>query len=337
MNPRPLKYSSIGVVGAGAWGTALAALVANNGADTRLWAREKRVVQAITQTGINHDFLPDILLPKIITPTNNLADLAPVDAIIFVVPSQFARAALADLNEIAPAGKPVALCSKGIEQTTGKLMTGVLSEVWPAASAAVLSGPSFAKDVASKLPTAVTLAAARREDGDRWVASIGAPHFRPYLSDDLVGAELGGAIKNVLAIAAGAVIGLGYGESARAALIARGFNEFQRLGLALGARTETMAGLSGLGDLILTANSLQSRNASLGVALGQGQTLDEIMQNRKSVAEGVATATAAVKMGDEAGVEMPICTAVADLVSGARTLRDIVDDLLARPFKTEGI
>jgi len=335
MNSNSSPFRSIGVVGSGAWGTALSILSAKNGADTTLWAHEPEVAQSIKETHLNQQFLPGISLPKQIKSTSNITDLTMVDAIIFVVPSQFARPVFLDLCSLAPDGKPIALCSKGIEQSSGMLMTEVLAETWPAALPAVLSGPSFAKDVATGLPTAVTLAAQNFDLGEKWVASIGAPHFRPYLSDDLLGAELGGAIKNVLAIAAGAVMGLGFGESARAALIARGFAEFQRLGRARGARLETMAGLSGLGDLILTANSAQSRNASLGFELGRGKTLSEIIADRHSVAEGVATAEAVVAMGNRAGVEMPICNAVADLVSDARTLPEIVEDLMTRPFKTE--
>jgi glycerol-3-phosphate dehydrogenase (NAD(P)+) len=243
---------------------------------------------------------------------------------------------LGALKSVGPAAAALVLCSKGIERATGKMLTEVLSEVWPEASPAVLSGPSFARDVAEGLPTAVTLAAADAALGARWMATFSAPHFRPYLSDDLIGAELGGAVKNVLAIAAGAVQGRGLGDSARAALIARGFAEFTRLGVAMGAKAETMAGLSGLGDLILTATSPQSRNMSLGIELGKGRSLDAVLGEPTAVTEGVATAPAVVAMAKRAGVDMPICAAVADLVSGARGLDEIIAALLARPLKTEG-
>ena len=242
---------------------------------------------------------------------------------------------LLEIARFKPAGAPVALCSKGVEQRTNKLMTDVLIEVWPAATPAVLSGPSFAKDVATGLPTAVTFACADEAVGRQWVATIGARHFRPYLSDDLVGAELGGAVKNVLAIAAGAVEGLGYGESARAAVIARGFAEFQRLGVAMGAKTETMVGLSGLGDLILTATSRQSRNTSLGFELGKGRALADILAARNSVSEGVATASAICEIARRATVEMPICEAVNALVAGERSIEQIASELMARPFRSE--
>jgi glycerol-3-phosphate dehydrogenase (NAD(P)+) len=322
------------VVGAGAWGTALAHLAAGNGVDTLIWAREPAVAASINDRAENEVFLPGARLHPALKATSDLAALAGCEAVAFVAPAQFARALFGPLRAILGAA-PVALCSKGIEQATGQLMTDVLAEAWPEASPAVLSGPSFAADVAKGLPTAVTLAAARREEGERWIGALGAPHFRPYLSDDLIGAELGGAAKNVLAIAAGAVDGKGLGASARAALIARGFAEFQRLGLALGARRETMAGLSGLGDLILTATSEQSRNFSLGAALGRGRPLADILRERNSIAEGVATAPALVRMARAAGVEAPVAEAVADLVSGARDLDAIIAALLARPFKRE--
>lgn len=331
-----IPYSSLSVIGGGAWGTALAALCAANGVDTLLWAREDAVIDAINNRHENSVFLPGVPLPASLKALNSLGMAAASEAILFVVPAQFARAALADLRAAArnPA-LPVALCSKGVEQATGLLMTEVLAEVWPEAQPAVLSGPSFARDVALGLPTAVTLACADEALGRRWMASVGAPHFRPYLSTDLVGAELGGAVKNVLAIAAGAVVGKGLGESARAALIARGFAEFQRLGVALGARPETMAGLSGLGDLILTASSMQSRNMSLGVELGKGRALADILGERSSVSEGVASAAAVLALAKKAGVETPVCAAVADLVSGAKSLDDIIAQLLSRPFRSE--
>lgn len=328
------RFESIAVVGAGAWGTALAHLAAGNGVDTLLWAREPEVAAAINLHHENTAFLPGAPLNTDLRATSDLAALRGREAVLFVAPAQFTRAVCEPLRRIAGAA-PVALCSKGIEQATGKLMTDVLAEAWPEASPAVLSGPSFAADVVRGLPTAVTLAAAKKDEGEKWIGALGAPHFRPYLSDDLIGAELGGAVKNVLAIAAGAVEGKGLGASARAAVIARGFAEFQRLGVALGAKRETMAGLSGLGDLILTATSEQSRNFSLGAALGRGRALDDILRERNSVAEGVETAPALVAMAKRAGVEAPIAAAVADLVSGVRGLDAIIAALLARPFKHE--
>ncbi len=328
-------FTSVAVIGGGAWGTALANLCATNRIATTLWSREAHVACAITESNENSEFLAGVKLSSALRATADLSMAASCEAILFVVPAQFARAIFDELRQIVQAPIPVALCSKGIERETGLLMTEALTEVWPQALPAVLSGPSFALDVARGMPTAVTLACADQTLGRRWIATIGAPHFRPYLSDDLIGAELGGAVKNVLAIAAGAVEGKGLGESARAALIARGFAEFQRLGLALGADAQTMAGLSGLGDLILTASSPQSRNMSLGLELGKGRPLAEILAERNSVSEGVASAEAVTNLAARAGVEMPVCAAVAALVSGAKTIDDLIADLLARPFKSE--
>ncbi|MEL7487912.1 MAG: NAD(P)H-dependent glycerol-3-phosphate dehydrogenase [Pseudomonadota bacterium] len=328
-------YSTLSVIGGGAWGTALANLAACNAVKTSLWAREADVVDAINTAHINRPYLPDIALSTALKATQSLEKAVQSEAVLFVVPVQYARATLMSLQEIAPQGKPLLLCSKGVEAGSNRLLTEVAETVWPPASLAVLSGPSFARDVALGMPTAVTLAAADEETGARWVETLRAPHFRPYASSDLIGAELGGAVKNVLAIAAGAVIGRGLGDSARAAVIARGFAEFQRLGAALGAEAETMAGLSGLGDLILTATSTQSRNTSLGVALGEGRALDAILSERRSVSEGVATAAGVVALGARAGVELPICEAVAALVSGEASLDALIEKLLSRPLTRE--
>lgn len=329
-------FTSIGVIGGGAWGTALASLCAANGVETTLWAREESVIRAINSRHENTDFLAGVPLPQSLKAADSLGMAGDCEAILFVVPAQFARPVLAELRSSADGrALPVALCSKGIERDTGLMMTEVMAAVWPEAVPAVLSGPSFARDVAMGLPTAVTLACADANIGARWMATVGAPHFRPYLSHDLTGAELGGAVKNVLAIAAGVVVGRGFGESARAALIARGFAEFQRLGVALGGETQTMAGLSGLGDLILTASSPQSRNMSLGIELGKGRPLAEILAERKTVSEGVATAGAIHALAVKAGVEAPICEAVAELVSGAKSVDEIIAALMARPFRTE--
>ncbi len=329
-------FSSIGVIGGGAWGTALAALCASNGVTTTLWARENAVIQSINTVHENATFLPGVTLPSTLKATPSLGMAGEVEALLFVVPAQFARAVFAELRgQAGDRALPVALCSKGIERASGLLMTEVIGAVWPEARPAVLSGPSFARDVAIGQPTAVTLACADEALGGKWIATIGAPHFRPYLSSDLTGAELGGSVKNVLAIAAGVVAGRALGESARAALIARGFAEFQRLGVALGAQRDTMAGLSGLGDLILTASSPQSRNMSLGIELGKGRSLEDVLGERNTVSEGVATADAIHTLAQKAGVEAPICEAVSDLVNGRKTVDEIIAALLSRPFKSE--
>lgn len=335
MTRAPSPFPSAAVIGAGAWGTALASLIAANGVETILWALEPETALSINNRRENAAFLPGVLLHEKLVATSALEDTANRACYLFVAPAQHARALLGRLKATAPTAAPLCLCAKGVEQSSGKLLTDILDEVWPEASAAALSGPSFARDVAQGLPTAVTLATADGGIGARWVATIGAPHFRPYRSDDVVGAEIGGAIKNVLAIAAGAVQGRGLGDSARAAVIARGFAEMTRLGVAIGAKAETMAGLSGLGDLILTATSPQSRNFSLGVEIGRGARIAEILAGRRAVTEGVSTAPAIVLMAKRAGVETPISAAVADLVSGARGLDEIIAALLARPLKSE--
>jgi glycerol-3-phosphate dehydrogenase (NAD(P)+) len=328
-------FASTAVIGGGAWGTALAILIAAKGVDTLLWALEPQTAAAINERRVNEPYLPGVRLPEGLRATSEIGAAGGREAYIFVAPAQHARQVLPSVRAVAPKDAPLLLCSKGIERGSGLLLTEVLEAVWPEAAPAVLSGPSFARDVAEGLPTAVTLAAENQSLGRRWLATVSAPHFRPYLSDDLVGAEIGGAVKNVLAIAAGAVIGRGLGDSARAALIARGFAEMQRLALARGGKAETLAGLSGLGDLILTATSAQSRNYSLGLDLGRGRRLDDVLGSRSSVTEGVATAPAVVAMAKSAGVDMPVCAAVADLVSGARGLDEIIAALLARPLKAE--
>ncbi|MFZ3035465.1 MAG: NAD(P)H-dependent glycerol-3-phosphate dehydrogenase, partial [Parvibaculum sp.] len=307
-------FEHMGVVGAGAWGTALAQVCARAGGPTRrvtLWAREPELVTAINDKHENTIFLPGIALDPGVRATGNLADMAQADALLMVTPAQHMRASLTALKPHLKPHTPILLCAKGVEQGSHKLLTEVLAEVLPEAIPAVLSGPSFAGEVARGLPTAVTLACEDEALAEALAKAVGIPTFRPYYSNDLVGAEVGGAVKNVLAIACGIVEGKKLGASARAALTTRGFAEMTRLGLALGARAETLAGLSGLGDLVLTCNSPQSRNMSLGLALGEGQTLDAIMSSRNAVTEGVHSATAVVELAAMHKIEMPIAEAVA--------------------------
>jgi glycerol-3-phosphate dehydrogenase (NAD(P)+) len=325
----------IGVIGGGAWGTALAQVAASAGQHVTLWALESEVVDSITSIAENTAFLPGIKLSPSITSTIDMAAMASVDAILAVVPAQFMRATLSKLAPILPVGTPVVLCSKGIEQGTLKMMTDVLAESLPNCVGAVLSGPSFAKDVAIGLPTAVTLACEDPILGAQLVDMIGIATFRPYLANDLIGAEIGGAVKNVLAIACGMAEGRGLGESARAALITRGFTEMTRLGVALGGNAKTLAGLCGLGDLVLTCSSKSSRNFSLGVALGQGQSLQEALSGKRSVAEGAATAPALLALAQSKGVSMPICEGVAAILAGRVEVAHAIEALLSRPFKTE--
>lgn len=330
----PHHNPHIAVLGAGAWGTALACVLAQKHARVQLWAHEADTVAAINRQRENAPFLPDVPLPENIHATDRLADLADADIILMVVPAQFARPVLAELaalNETAM----IVLCAKGIERDSLKLMSDVALDYVSAARLAVLSGPSFAGDVARGQPTAVTLACADAERGDWLATHIGAAHFRPYLSDDIIGAEIGGAIKNVLAIACGIVMGKGLGESARAALTARGFVEMSRLGAALGAQNDTLSGLSGLGDLILTCASDTSRNFSLGRALGEGQEAAAILGARNSVSEGAMSAAAVSALAQKHGLDMPICQAVENVLSGTSSVDEAIMSLLARPFTRE--
>jgi glycerol-3-phosphate dehydrogenase (NAD(P)+) len=332
------QFKHIGVFGGGAWGTAQAQVAPRAGDGARrvtLWAREAEVVEAVNGTRENRLFLPDITLEETIRATTSLEDAAGADALLLVTPAQHMRSVCAGLAKGIGTGTPVLICAKGVEQGTLKLLTDVLAEALPAAVPAVLSGPSFAAEVARGLPTAITLACADSETGHALVNAIGLPTFRPYYSSDLVGAEIGGAVKNVLAIACGIVEGRKFGASARAALTTRGFAEMTRLGLALGARAETLAGLSGLGDLILTCNSPQSRNMSLGMALGEGKSLEEILGARISVSEGVFSANAVVELAAKHGIEMPISEAVASIVTGKANVDEAIAALLTRPFKNE--
>ncbi len=330
-----MEFRRAGVIGAGAWGTALALVCARAGLDVVLQARETEVVDSIRARRINEAFLPGVTLDARITVTSDLADLSDCDLVLAVPPAQFMRYTLAAFAPHARADAPILLCSKGIERGSLKLMTQVLAETLPDAPAAVLSGPSFAADVSRGLPTAVTLACEDAVLGEALMATLSAPGFRPYLATDLIGAEVGGAIKNVLAIACGLSEGRGLGKSAHAALITRGFAEMTRLGVALGAEPQTVAGLCGLGDLVLTCSSPQSRNMSLGLALGQGQTIEQALVGKRSVAEGYESAPAVRELAARAGVEMPICEGVAALLAGEVTVDGLIDALLSRPLKSE--
>lgn len=329
--------SKIGVIGAGAWGTALAQVAAAAGRDVTLWALEPEVVAAIRDRGENSLFLPDRPLNPAIAVTNDLVAVAGADAILAVTPAQHVRGVLRRLRPLLKKDTPVVLCAKGVEQGSLALMTEVLASEAPTARAAVLSGPGFARDVARGLPTATTIACTDDALGRDLVGALGLPTFRPYLTDDLIGAEIGGAVKNVIAIACGVAEGRQLGDGARAALITRGFAELCRLGLAMGARTETLSGLCGLGDLVLTCASLTSRNTSLGAALGQGRRVADVLAERRSVAEGVASAPAVVALAARHGVEMPICAAVDDLLAGRLDVDAAIGALLSRPFRAEGV
>ncbi|MBJ7414220.1 MAG: NAD(P)-dependent glycerol-3-phosphate dehydrogenase [Niveispirillum sp.] len=327
----------IGVIGAGAWGTALAMAAARAGAEVVLQARETDVVESVNARHENGLFLPGIPLDPAIRATASMREAADADALLLVTPAQHLRTACRALKPDLKPGVPVIICAKGIEIDTGSLMSEAAEAELGSQPVAVLSGPTFAAEVAKGLPTAVTLAIRDEALGRRLLAALGGRTFRPYLSDDLVGAQVGGAVKNVLAIACGVVHGRNLGDNARAALITRGLAEIARLGARLGARAETLMGLSGLGDLTLTCSSLQSRNMSLGAALGQGRSLEEVLGERRSVAEGVYTARAVTKLAAEKGVDMPLCQAVDALLNHGADLDAIIDALMTRPFKTETV
>jgi glycerol-3-phosphate dehydrogenase (NAD(P)+) len=324
-----------GIIGGGAWGTALAQVCARAGLEVVLWAREAEVIDDINGDRVNRAFLPGVDLEATIRATDAFEDLTGCDLILAVVPAQHLRGALSAFAPYARPGAPILLSAKGIEAATLKLTSEVLAETIPAATPAVLSGPSFAREVASGLPTAITLAVADADLGRTIAEAIASPAFRPYLSDDLIGAQVGGAVKNVLAIACGIVEGRGLGRSAHAALMTRGFAELTRLAVALGGQAETVAGLSGLGDLILTCSSLQSRNMSVGVALGRGESLAEALAGKLTVAEGVASAPAVQALAKKHDVEMPICSAVHAILAGEAQIDAAINGLLARPLRAE--
>lgn len=330
-----MSLDRIGVIGGGAWGTALAQTLTLAGRSVVLWAREAETVSDINTRHVNRAFLPGIPLDPRLTATDKLADCAAADTILLVCPAQHVRAVTTGLAPHVREAQPLIVCAKGVEQATGKLMGEILAETVPAATLAVLSGPSFAADVARGLPAALTLACRDETLGKRLAERVGDRHLRLYWSDDIVGVELGGALKNVLAIAAGIVDGKGLGTSAHAALVTRGFAEMRRLGRVLGARPETLMGLSGLGDLVLTCGSPQSRNMSLGRALGQGETLAAVLGQRVSVTEGVYTAAAVVRLAERKHIEMPITAAVHAVLEGRVSVDDAIAGLMSRPFKAE--
>ena len=325
----------LGVIGGGGWGTALAQVGARAGLEVRLWAHEAEVVAALRNGRENPAFLPGVRIEDRVTATGDPADLADADVLLAVCPAQHLRATLARFAPHVAGATPVVLCAKGVEQGSLKLMSAVAAEVLPGRPLAVLSGPSFAAEVARGLPCAVTLACADLELGEALARTLALPTFRPYVADDVIGAEAGGAVKNVLAIACGVAEGRGLGRSAHAGLITRGFAEMTRLGVALGARAETLAGLCGLGDLVLTCSSAQSRNMSLGIALGRGESLAQALAGKRSVAEGLSSAPAVRALAARLDVEAPICEAVSRVLEGGIGVEAAIDGLLSRPLKME--
>lgn len=327
-----------GVIGGGAWGTALAQMLTSDGSAVRLWAFEADVVADINSHHANSAYLPGIALSPAISATGALSDLADCAMLLAVAPAQHLATILADVPDNA---QPLILCSKGMEQTTkeragGRLMNDVAADRGWRGPVAVLSGPTFAHEVARGLPGAVTLAAADLGTAQLLAKTLARPAFRPYASDDIIGAEIGGVVKNILAIACGVVDGAGLGQNARAALISRGFAEMVRYGLARGGRLETLSGLAGLGDLVLTCSSTASRNFSLGRGLGEGRPVAELMAERRTVAEGAFSAPVLAADAQARGIDMPIVAAVAALIAGAVDVRSVIAGLLARPLTGEG-
>jgi glycerol-3-phosphate dehydrogenase (NAD(P)+) len=325
----------IAIVGAGAWGTALAMAARRAGCDVLIWAFEPEVADGIAQDNENRPYLPGVKLDPAIRATNDLGDAAAADIVLLAAPAQHLRRTVGPLaGQLAPS-TPLVICSKGIEQKTLSLMSEAVSSLFAANPIMILSGPTFASDVAAGLPTAVTLAADDIDAAQRVADGLSSERFRPYSGNDVIGAQIGGAIKNVLAIACGIADGRGFGDNARAALITRGLAELTRLCVAKGGRAETMMGLSGMGDLVLTCTGTQSRNYSLGRAIGEGRTLADILDERNSVAEGVFTASAAVALAEQLAVDMPIATAVDAVLNREADIDDVIGALLARPLRAE--
>ena len=328
----------VSIIGGGAWGTALAMAAKRAGSDVCIQAREAEVVKSINTNHENIIYLPGYSLdPTIRAVSDPIEAINDAQIILLVTPAQHLRALMTALKDTLTSKHAIVICSKGIEQSTSALLSEIVHDVSPTLSPMILSGPTFAAEVANQLPTAVTLATTNPSKGNAVSKAIGTPYFRIYLSNDIIGAQIGGAVKNVLAIACGIVEGRSMGHNARAALITRGLAEIVRMGKALGARPETLMGLSGLGDLTLTCSAIQSRNFSLGVALGKGRFLNEVLGERTSIAEGVFSASSVVDLAERLGVEIPICTSVDNILNQGADINQEVINLLKRSFKTETI
>ena len=322
-----MNIKTVGIIGAGAWGTALALVAGRAGRTTIVSDRDPSIVAAINQHGAGPAHLGESTLP--ISASEDAGDAAAADVLVLAVPAQKIREAAVELAGAVRDDQPIIVAAKGIELSTGKRLSEVVSESLPSAKIAVLSGPSFAADVAKNLPTAVTVAASDEVLARDICRALGGPAFRPYAETDIIGVEIGGALKNVMAIAAGIVAGRGLGASAGAALVARGFAEMRRFAEAFGARPETLMGLSGLGDIILTCSSAQSRNFSVGLALGDNRPIPDLL------AEGIATASVAQRLADERGIRMPITAAVASVLGKAISIDEAIDELMGRPLRAE--
>ncbi len=328
---------TIGVIGAGAWGTALAQALAASEREVRLWAREPEVADAITQKRENTVFLPGVQLHENLEGTDSLARACDRDVLLLSVPAQHIRATLLSMKRDIREDHILVICSKGIEIESGMLLSDVVQEILPDTKLAILTGPTFAAEIGRGLPSAFTIACDDKDVGAELVEFLSCKTLRAYQTDDVQGAQIGGAVKNVIAIAAGVIIGRGLGESARAALVTRGLAEMGRLAAAMGAKKETLMGMCGMGDMILTCTSMQSRNYSLGIALGEGKTLEEILASRNSVTEGVTTAEALTVMARHNAVDMPISFAVHDCLSNGASIDETIERMLARPLRPESV
>lgn len=328
--------TKISVIGAGAWGTALAQVYAAAGHDVTLWVREKALADTIKQSRCNSTYLPSIALHSSLVITNNLADIAPSDVILNVIPAQYLRENLEQLAHHLNPAQPIVICAKGIEIASHALLSDVAASVIPQTKIAFLTGPNFAVEIAAGLPSASTLACTDTITGTYLQNALTAKNLRLYLTDDIIGAQIAGAIKNVIAIACGIAHGLGLGESARAALVTRGLAEIARLTIAMGGRRETLMGQCGVGDLMLTCSSMKSRNFSCGVELASGKTMNDIIAGRTAVTEGITTAKAALTLAQDKGIDMPIVAGVYACLYDNLPVRDAVTAALNRPSRNEG-
>jgi glycerol-3-phosphate dehydrogenase (NAD(P)+) len=328
--------TKISVIGAGAWGTALAQTYAKEGHDVTLWAREKLLAQTLIEAKRNIVYLPKIDLDPRIKITNDLSEAAQADIILNVIPAQYLRANLKRLAPLLRDNQSVVICAKGIEIESHSLLSDVFKAECPKANLAFLTGPNFAAEIAAGLPSASTLASSDLNTGEEIQSALTAKNLRLYLTTDIIGAQVAGAIKNVIAIACGIAHGLNLGESARAALVTRGLAEISRLTMALGGQRETLMGQCGVGDLMLTCSSLKSRNFSCGVELAQGKTLGQITEARNSVTEGITTAKATIKLMEDYKIDMPIVEAVYNCLYNNLPVRDAVTSILSRPARNEG-
>lgn len=326
---------TVGIIGAGAWGTALAQVIRAAGRDVTLWARETELVAHMQQNHENNQFLPGVKIDPTIQVTESISAVTDCDILLLVVPAQHLRKTLQSIKTSLKKDQPLLICSKGIEIETGLLMSQAAEQEVPQAPIGVLTGPTFAKEIANGLPSAMTLAFEDTTTGSHIIDALSSRNMRLYQTKDIIGAQLGGAIKNVVAIACGAVHGLGLGENARAALMTRGIAEIARLASAMGAQKETLMGMCGFGDLVLTCSSMQSRNFSLGAHLGEGRTLDDIMSERNAVTEGVHTSKALMVMAKNHAVDMPIAEAVYYCLNEAAPIRDMVNKMLERPLRKD--